>query len=175
MGKIYLGVSDTAKQIKTPYIGGGGVAKKIKKIYLGVAGVAKMVWVGFDPTLPTYAGWSYYPDYHGSQDILMTFVNRQKLIDAQSAGYTQLRFTLSILHYGANGDEVGIGINNTSYFNGTYVFVPSSETTTKTQTFTLNLSDMINSGATNFYLVHNATRTTSADEVYMALSNPNFI
>lgn len=42
--KMYVGVSNKAKNIKTGYIGVEGKARKIKKVYVGVGGKAKLVW-----------------------------------------------------------------------------------------------------------------------------------
>lgn len=44
MGKIYAGVSNTAREVKAIYAGVNGVAKEIKKVYVGVNGVAKLIW-----------------------------------------------------------------------------------------------------------------------------------
>jgi hypothetical protein len=40
-GGVYIGVSGTARKIKTEYIGVSGVARKIKRAYIGVNGVAR--------------------------------------------------------------------------------------------------------------------------------------
>lgn len=44
MGKIYAGVSNTAREVKAIYAGVNGVAKEIKKVYAGVNGAAKLIW-----------------------------------------------------------------------------------------------------------------------------------
>ena len=46
MGKFYVGVSGTARQVKKLYIGVNSVARKVKKLYVGVNGVARKVFGG---------------------------------------------------------------------------------------------------------------------------------
>lgn len=179
MGNIYVGdANNIARKVKRIYVGdANGIARKVLKGYVGDAnGVAKMFYMAFDPTLPDYPGrWLSYPNHDGIHINLMTFVTRQKLLEAQDAGYTSIEFTVSISHAGGETNRLGIGVNTTSYFNSAYVEISPSVTTTQTRTITLSLSDMINSGASNFYLVLNADRTTSSSSIYVELSNPSFL
>ena len=46
MGKMYVGVSNVAKNVKTIYVGVNGVAHKVVKGYVGVNGVAHVFWDG---------------------------------------------------------------------------------------------------------------------------------
>lgn len=42
--KIYVGVNDTARNVKKIYVGVNDVARKIKKIYVGVNDIARLVY-----------------------------------------------------------------------------------------------------------------------------------
>ena len=44
--KAYVGISDTARNVKNIYVGVGGVARKVVKGYVGVNGVARQFWAG---------------------------------------------------------------------------------------------------------------------------------
>lgn len=45
-GKLYVGVSGTARRVKKMYVGVNGVARKVKKLYVGVNGIARKVFGG---------------------------------------------------------------------------------------------------------------------------------
>lgn len=74
--KIYVGINNTAKNIKCGYIGIDGKARKIKKAYIGVGGVAKLIYEStqYILTLPaqsgtlTYNGKSQTPSWNSNYD-----------------------------------------------------------------------------------------------------------
>ncbi len=46
MGKIFSGVGDVARQVKSIYVGVNGVARKVTRAYVGVNGIAKQIYNG---------------------------------------------------------------------------------------------------------------------------------
>lgn len=149
MGKIYMGVSDVAKQIKTPYIGVGGVAKKIKKIYLGVAGVAKKVWQGGKSTMSG----TFSKSLTGSDnDQREQVFNSSDYADAIANGHTQFTINVSWTFTGSVPATIRYGImkqssQTDSYFGnlfctGNVSMADSPHTYTHLGTY--NLTDLTN-------------------------------
>lgn len=52
--KIYVGVDNKAKQVKTFYVGINNTARKIKKAYVGVNNTARQIWPGIVYTWKRY-------------------------------------------------------------------------------------------------------------------------
>jgi len=53
--KVYIGVNDLSKKVKSLYVGVDGLAKKVKKMYIGVDGLAKECYsFGIDPSKTSY-------------------------------------------------------------------------------------------------------------------------
>lgn len=69
MGKIYAGVSNTAREVKAIYAGVGGVAKAVKKVYAGVNNVAKLIWPTSGAVLPVEYQQVLYIQSSGTQYI----------------------------------------------------------------------------------------------------------
>ena len=69
MGKIYAGVSNTAREVKAIYAGVGGVAKAVKKVYAGVNGVAQLIWPTGGAVLPPEYQQVLYIQSSGTQYI----------------------------------------------------------------------------------------------------------
>ena len=153
MGKIYIGINDTAKQIKAPYIGVGGVAKKIKKIYLGVAGVAKKVWQsGFGPIVGSFTKNLVYGNNDNYEEVLtstdyqsaiaegytqFTINAEWKFYDILPAGDHYVRFAVYKV---ASSTEGGYG---SLYYSGNQL-AHSPGPATFTHTATYNLADLTN-------------------------------
>lgn len=49
--KSYIGINNTAHEVKKTYIGIDGVARAVKKVYIGVNGIAKEVWSAAKPLI----------------------------------------------------------------------------------------------------------------------------
>lgn len=49
--KSYIGINNTAHEVKKTYIGIDGVARAVKKVYIGVNGIAKEVWGAAKPLI----------------------------------------------------------------------------------------------------------------------------
>ena len=89
MGKIYAGVSDTAREVKKIYAGVNGVAKEIKKVYAGVNGVAKLIWQSDNLS-------KVYLFYHGDActDITGGWTKAFTFKTANGSNYTMTRLAV---------------------------------------------------------------------------------
>lgn len=151
MGKIYIGINDVAKQIKTPYIGVGGVAKKIKKIYLGVAGVAKLVWNAFNPVNPGFTE-LIRQDLGVGFHNLGTFLTRSRLLEAKANGYTTLNLELSA-YVSSNLYRVGIATSPSGGFWDVYYFSPSSGGGYNTHNYQISIDVMLATNTDFYYML----------------------
>ena len=49
--KSYIGINNTAHEVKKTYIGIDGVARAVKKVYIGVNGIAEEAWSAAKPLI----------------------------------------------------------------------------------------------------------------------------
>lgn len=109
MGKIYAGVSNTAREIKSIYAGVNGVAKSISKVYAGVNGVAELIWQ--NAILPSAYQQVEYLLGTGTQ-----YINTGVYITANSLAI-QIDFQLTSNEYDPGAVLMGgMGINNMRFY-----------------------------------------------------------